>query len=233
MFLAFKKRRCKVRSMTEQPTDVAPPVPARRPGGRSALVRDKVHRAVADLLAERGPADVSIPAVASRAGVNPTSIYRRWHTREGLIADVAITRLERDFPLPDTGSLRGDLDAWATTAAADLAQPEGRLFLLALIASIPGTPQAQAERNEHLQRRIRDVSRLVDRAARRGEDPPDAGTIVDAILGPLYLRALWDAIPADPAYPRSLVDRLLTSLPGPREGSTRRHPPRVAPGRPG
>jgi AcrR family transcriptional regulator len=184
--------------------------PGRRPGGRSALVRAKVHQATADLLAEGGTAELSIPAVAHRAGVNPTSIYRRWHTREGLIADVAMTRLERDLPLPDTGSLRGDLTAWATAAAADLARPEGRMFLLALITSIPGTPQAQAERNEHFQRRIRGLVRLVDRAAGRGENPPDPGTVADAILGPLYLRALWDALPAGPAYACSLVDRLLS-----------------------
>jgi len=182
-----------------------------RPGGRSALVRDKVHQATADLLAERGTAALSIPAVASRAGVNPTSIYRRWHTREGLLADVAMTMLERDFPLPDTGSLRGDLIAWATAAAADLAQPGGRVFLLALVASIPDTPDAQAERNEHLQRRIRSLSQLVRRAADRGENPPDAATIADAILGPIYLRAMWDALPAGPGYARSLVDRLLSA----------------------
>jgi len=39
---------------------------------------------------------------------------------------------------------RGDLTAWATSAAADPARPEGRLFLLAVITSIPSTPQAQA-----------------------------------------------------------------------------------------
>ncbi len=183
--------------------------PARRPGGRSALVRAKVHQAVLDLLAERGTAETSIPVVAQRAGVNPTSIYRRWRTREGLLADVAMSRLERDLPLPDTGSLRGDLTAWAASAAADLARPEGRLFLLALITSIPSTPEAQAERDQHLQRRIRAIRQVTDRAAGRGESPPDPGAIADAVLGPLYRRALWGTLPADPAYPSSLVDRLL------------------------
>ncbi|MGO9081955.1 MAG: TetR/AcrR family transcriptional regulator [Streptosporangiaceae bacterium] len=184
---------------------------ARRPGGRSALVRARVHQAVAELLAERGSAGLTIPAVAQRADVNPTSIYRRWHTCEGLIADVAMTLLERDHPLPDTGNLRTDLTAWATSVAADLARPEGRMILLALSASIPGTPEARAERNQHLQRRIRGIMQIADRAADRGENPPDAGAIADAILGPLYLRALWGVLPADPGYPQSLVDRLLSA----------------------
>jgi AcrR family transcriptional regulator len=184
--------------------------PARRPGGRSALVRVRVHQAVLDLLAERGTAELSIPAVAQRAGVNPTSIYRRWRTREGLLADVAMSHLEHDLPLPDTGSLRGDLTTWAASAAADLARPEGRLFLLALVTSIPSTPEAQAERDQHLQRRIRAIRQVTDRAADRGENPPDPGTIADAVLGPLYRRALWGTLPADPAYASSLVDRLLS-----------------------
>jgi hypothetical protein len=43
-----------------------------------------------------------------------------------------------------------------------------------------------------------------------GREPPDPGTIADAVLGPLYRRALWGTLPADPAYPSSLVDRLLS-----------------------
>jgi hypothetical protein len=110
------------------------------------------------------------------------------------------------LPLPDTGSLRGDLTAWAASAAADLARPEGRLFLLALVTSIPSTPEAQAERDQHLQRRIRAIRQVTG----RGESPPDPGTIADAVLGPLYRRALWGTLPADPAYASSLVDRLLS-----------------------
>jgi hypothetical protein len=52
-------------------------------------------------------------------------------------------------------------------------------------------------------------SRLRAPLAGRGESPPDPGTIADAVLGPLYRRALWGTLPADPAYPSSLVDRLL------------------------
>ena len=43
-----------------------------------------------------------------------------------------------------------------------------------------------------------------------GLEPPDPGTIADAVLGPLYRRALWGTLPADPAYASSLVDRLLS-----------------------
>ena len=65
-----------------------------RPGGRSARVRDAVHKAVVELLAD-GEIDVAIPKIAERAGVNPTSIYRRWGSRDHLLLDAAVTRLRK------------------------------------------------------------------------------------------------------------------------------------------
>lgn len=181
-------------------------------------MRDDVHQAVLDLLAEQGTAELSIPVIAQRAGVNPSSIYRRWRTREGLLADMAMSRLEHDLPLPDTGSLRGDLTAWAASAAADLARPEGRLFLLALITSIPHTPEAQAERDQHLQRRIQALRQVTDRAAFRGETPRPGH---DRRHGPgPALPARYGALsPPIPPMQTHSVDRLLS--PASRTGATR------------
>ena len=57
---------------------------------------------------------------------------------------------------------------------------------------------------------MRALRQVTDRAASRGENPPDPGTIADTVLGPLYRRALWGTLPAEPAYASSLVDRLLS-----------------------
>lgn len=180
--------------------------PARRTGGRSARVVAAVHQAVAELLDDPA-AELTIPAVARRAGVNPVSVYRRWGTREGLLADVAITRLERDSPPQETGSLRGDLIAWAAAAVEDMATPLGRAFLQAMVMSLPSTPEADAERSTHLRRRMVTVQeRIFDRAAARGEQVPDIADVLDIVMAPLYVRVLWGVPQADPA---TLVDRLL------------------------
>ncbi|WP_425426289.1 TetR/AcrR family transcriptional regulator [Amycolatopsis australiensis] len=54
------------------------------PGGRSARVREAVHDAVVELHAA-GEIDAAIPRIAERAGVNPTSVYRRWGSRDHLL----------------------------------------------------------------------------------------------------------------------------------------------------
>ena len=180
--------------------------PIRRTGGRSARVVAAVHQAALELL-EDAEAEVTIPAVARRAGVNPVSVYRRWGTREGLIADVAISRLERDSPPTDTGSLRGDLIAWAQAAVENMGTPLGRTFLQAMVLSMPTTPEADVDRSAHLRRRVATVqNQIFDRAAARGERVPPVADVFDVVLAPLYLRVLWGTPQADPV---ALVDRLL------------------------
>src|SRR6516162_5631143 len=102
----------------------------RRTGGRSARVVAAVHDAVNDLVAQRNPREVTVAEIAERAGVNPTSIYRRWGSLEALVLDVETARLP---PIPDTGTLRGDLLAFAANAATDIARPGGLAFLHAVI----------------------------------------------------------------------------------------------------
>ncbi|XUL91420.1 TetR/AcrR family transcriptional regulator [Streptomyces galilaeus] len=92
---------------------VAESSPRRRTGGRSAVVLMAVRKAVEELIAEQGSDAVTIPMVAERAGVNHSSIYRRWGDARTMVNDLATYRLDADRGLPDTGDLGADLTAWA------------------------------------------------------------------------------------------------------------------------
>ncbi|MFF7231289.1 TetR/AcrR family transcriptional regulator C-terminal ligand-binding domain-containing protein [Streptomyces sioyaensis] len=178
-------------------------------------VRRAVHQAAIDLLFDPEGADLTIPAIAQRAGVNHTSIYRRWGSKEALVADVVTTRLERDSPLVDTGTLRGDLIAWAEAGVASLRTPEGRLLVRAIALSMPASAQAQVERAQHFQRRVHSIEQIRERAAARGETPPPLEQILDLLLAPLYIRAIFGIDPPATGYPELLVDRLLSDAGGP------------------
>lgn len=171
-------------------------------------MRSAVHEAVLALLASDG-AEISVAEVARRAGVNPTSVYRRWGCRDRLIMDAAVSRLRDTSPMPDTGSLRGDLFAWAGRLEERLAEPEGRTLLRALIATMPGHPEAVGARQEFLRHRLDDIARMLDRAAARGEHPPSAERVVERVIAPLYLRVLFGTAEAAPGYGTDLVERLL------------------------
>src|SRR3546814_13923262 len=64
-----------------------------RPGGRSARVQESIHSAVRSLLQEQDRASLTVPQIAARAGVTPSTIYRRWGDLPALLGDVAIARM--------------------------------------------------------------------------------------------------------------------------------------------
>ncbi|KDN16563.1 TetR/AcrR family transcriptional regulator [Amycolatopsis rifamycinica] len=186
-----------------------------RPGGRSARVRDAVHDAVVELLAA-GEIDAAIPKIAERAGVNPTSIYRRWGSREALLLDAAVTRLRSTSPIPDTGSLRGDLLGWAEGVEHAMRDRHGQILLRALVATMGPAEQPV----EYLRARGEDLQAALDRAEGRGEPVPTVDEVLDFVLAPLYLRVLFRR-PIGPGTAAGLVDRLFTALragPAPRAG---------------
>ncbi len=175
-----------------------------RPGGRSARVQAAVYQAVTDLIGEQGHEHVTIPAVAARAGVNPTSIYRRWGDARQLLAAVAVTRLTADGALPDTGSLRGDLTAWAEGLLADISKPDG----LASLRTVVNAADRHC-RGLCLRERNDQVAAMLQRGRDRGEPSLALPEVVDHLVAPLYFRVLFGIQPTDEAYAEALVDKLL------------------------
>jgi AcrR family transcriptional regulator len=182
--------------------------PARRTGGRSARVRAQVHRAVTELLAERRSA-ITVPEVAARAGVHPTSLYRRWGTIEALILDVAVSRLTEESPVPDTGELRADLLTYAQRVAGDLKQPDRLAFLRTVLAVSDASDPRNDPRAPLLGARGAQIQVMLDRAAQHGEASLHYTDVLDGILAPIYLRSLFDVGGVDDAYLTRLVDHLL------------------------
>jgi AcrR family transcriptional regulator len=182
---------------------------ARRPGGRGARVGAAVHQAVTDLISERGYARFSVGEVAARAGVADSSIYRRWGSLETLLADVALTRLNARSPMPDTGSLAGDLRTYAANVAREITGPDGLALLRLAVALSSNGQQGLQARDDLLAERARQLQSMLDRARERGEHAPDAFGVVDHILAPMYIRVLFGMGPLSPDYIDGLVDRLL------------------------
>lgn len=164
--------------------------PARRPGGRSARVRAAVHTAVEELLREHPVSELTVTQVAQRSGVHVGTLYRRWGDLDGLLLDVVTEQVTSQSPMPDTGSLGGDLRAYAHQVAADLSGTQGKLFLRTLVAQRLATddlPDGTGEsRAPALERRYSDLQDLLDRAAARNENPPTLHDVLETIVAPLF-----------------------------------------------
>jgi AcrR family transcriptional regulator len=177
--------------MGKKPDDHTEPSGQRRPGGRAAEVVAAVHTATVALLEEQGYERMEIPAIAERAGVNKTSIYRRWPGKAELVLDVALVRIRAEVPLPDTGTLQGDLTALMRAIAAANATPFAGGLLRALI-SREGEAGVAELRERFWNERYSISGEVLRRAIARGDLPAatDHRLMLEMAVAPLFLRAL-------------------------------------------
>ncbi|CAO5227481.1 TetR/AcrR family transcriptional regulator [Frankia sp. AgKG'84/4] len=172
-----------------------------RPGGRTARVRASVLQAAGDVLAERGFAQLDLADVARLAGVGKTTVYRRWGTVAGLVADLLAEMAEESVPRTETGSLLGDLRANADLVRRTLGDPrQGALFQAVIAAATYDERTAQALRRFY-DARIAEWAPCVARAVDRGEAPAgtDPAEVIRAVSAPLYYGLLTAGKPPDEA----------------------------------
>ncbi|WP_438292575.1 TetR/AcrR family transcriptional regulator [Streptomyces sp. HUAS TT7] len=170
-----------------------------RPGGRTARVRAAVLRAAGDALAEHGFDGLDLADVARRAEVGKTTVYRRWFTTTGLVADLLDDMAEQSSPRTDTGSLDGDLLANARLVVKTLTDPRQGALFKAVIAAATCDPRAARALHRFYATRIEEWAPCVTQAAERGEVPPgtDAAEVIRAVSAPLYYRFLVSGDPLD------------------------------------
>ncbi|MGW0531465.1 TetR/AcrR family transcriptional regulator [Streptomyces sp. NPDC003032] len=196
---------------------------AHRTGGRprSATADAAILEATRQGLVELGWSKLTLGAVATRAGVAKTTLYRRWAGKSELVVD-AVAELFDELELPDRGSLAADIEGVVLQFAVLLGRPETKTALMAVVA--------ESTRDEPLRHRIRTSivdrqKRLVlagrERAQERGELPaePDsaaagrtADLIFDVIAGAVVHRALVSAEPVDEEWARRFTLLLLGGL---------------------
>lgn len=191
--------------MPHDPADDRAAAPRRRPGGRSSRVRAAVTAATFDLLDEVGYDRMQLTDVAARAGVNKSTVYRRWSTKADLVADLFIELAEAEAPTPDTGSLARDLEELLREAVALLKRKRIRSVLGALISQTDDGSLARA-RSVFWADRVGRSSAIVARAVERGELPPDTDgdRFMHAVFGPVYLRLVVFGEDVDDDYLRAL-----------------------------
>jgi AcrR family transcriptional regulator len=161
-----------------------------RPGGRTARVRAAVLDATQDELVEHGFHGLTMDQVAARAGVGKTTVYRRWGSTAGLVADLMTELANQSSPHADTGSIEGDLRANALSVLGALT--DGRLgaTFQAVIAAATCDEQAAQALHTFYSRRIGEWAHVVELAVKRGELPggTDGMEVIRAVSAPLYYR---------------------------------------------
>ncbi|MGW2443991.1 TetR/AcrR family transcriptional regulator [Streptomyces sp. NPDC001675] len=192
--------------------DETPKRPRRRaPAGAAVLredVTEAIRAAVFEELAAVGYARMSIEGIARRAGVGKTAVYRRWRSKLHLVLDVVSALAVLGLPVPDTGSLEGDLRLLYGITSRALRHPVASQIIPDLQAEAARSPEIA----EALQKAVRDgqdsvASRIVAAAEQRGEvrSGVDTDLALDLISGPLYWRSV---VIRSPKLPKNYLDDL-------------------------
>jgi AcrR family transcriptional regulator len=171
-------------------SEVAPPRPRGRP--RSAEAHGAILGAAAALLAEGGFAQLTMEAVASRAGVSKATVYRRWKSKEDLVLEL-VSAMPYGGEPPDTGSVEGDLVELTQIQIdriADTPLPRMMPRLLAETFDAPDLHDAIVENAVDVLRGT--IAAILRHGIERGElrSDFDVELAVDALHGSIVYRIL-------------------------------------------
>jgi AcrR family transcriptional regulator len=166
----------------------------RAPAGAAVLredITEAIQLALLEELAAVGYGRLSIEAVARRAGVGKTAVYRRWPSKLDMVLEIVSAVAGGAMPLPDTGSLQSDLDIFLRFTARALRHPLASQIIPDLLAEAARNEKIATTLQEALQANQHGIGvLLIGRAVKRGElsGDVDPDLAVDLIIGPLYWR---------------------------------------------
>ncbi|MBI3215760.1 MAG: TetR/AcrR family transcriptional regulator [Mycobacterium sp.] len=190
----------------------------RTPTGAAVLkpeITDAITAAVLDELAEQGYARLSMEAVAKRAGVGKSALYRRWASKQEMTLAVLAEFSVGQADIPDTGSLRGDIRAVLEGVATWLSHPQFSRILPDLVAEMARTPELSDLVEGMIGRPRRERGRvMLEQAIERGEltRDTDLELALDVLAAPIYWRLTIRDGDMEPDYLDKLVAMLVRAL---------------------
>lgn len=173
--------------------------------------QQELYTAVVDLVVEYGYERLTMDQVATTAHVSKATLYRQWGSKAVLVANAIKQITPATIPVKNTGSLRGDLRAWAREAGAT-PDPQRELVTAVLHACKSDPELREALRDVVVTGARADFDEVYARAAKRGEieaDAPALAFVPVALAGPLILGGIIDDREVDTAYLYDYIDAVL------------------------
>jgi len=200
----------------------------RRPGGRTADVTRRVQKAIIELLIEGGVQSCTIKAVAERAEIERSTLYRRFPDKWEAIIDALMARAAADV-MPDLGdAFAEDLASVLRKLKDTLESPLGRALLEVAIElrANDGEEYPRA----YFDRRMAQLAPMFEAAIKRGELPAhvDREALFTAAAGPIYFRMFIAGRKVDEDYIGSIVSSICWLYCSPSAAAKLSLPARIA-----
>ena len=178
---------------------------------REARLDGAIPAATLELIAEVGIHDFRMEDVAERAGVGKAAIYRRFRSKDELVA-ASVAALVSEITIPDTGSTREDLMALMGEAVAVYRDPIKAGVMPSVVGAMRQRPElARALREGFLAQRRAALRAVLDRGVVRGDLRPDLDVelALDVLGGALFYRLLVTGGPIDAKLAEGIADLVL------------------------
>ncbi|MEV4350567.1 TetR/AcrR family transcriptional regulator [Actinoplanes sp. NPDC049596] len=172
-----------------------------------------ILRATYELLGETGYQGLRVDAVAARAQASKATLYRHWPTKAELVSDAVRVCKAVDKPLPDTGTLRGDLEAWFCDMATMISSDQGPV-LAGLFMALHTEPELATQLRQMQESKLPLAEAICERAVTRGELRPgyDPRLIEEIVPAMVFMRGFALGEPLDQAFIDHLVDDIVLPL---------------------
>lgn len=183
---------------------------AREVDPRVERSRRIILTAAHELLGELGYGGITIEAVAARAGVGKSTIYRQWSGKLDLV-EAAMLELKADLAAPASGSVRERMTGLLEQVATRLADSTWSACLPAMIDGAERDPELLALHRRFSYERRQDMIDLLAEGVANGEiaSDLDLGLVAACLVGPIMVHRLLLHDPFDPAGVPALVDLVL------------------------
>ncbi|MEA2715687.1 MAG: hypothetical protein QOI99_4 [Actinomycetota bacterium] len=176
--------------------------------------------AALELMAEAGCGGVTMEAVAARAGVGKSTVYRHWPGKFELVED-AIRSIGAGVVAQTGGTVRERVTALLVQVARGMADSTWSSCLPAIIDAAERDPEVlEIHRRVARQRRQVLIDLLAEGVA-AGEVAPDVdlGLLAECLIGPMVTRRLLLHEAFDPTDVAALVDQVMPE-PAPLRGKS-------------
>jgi AcrR family transcriptional regulator len=170
--------------------------------------------AALEVLSETGYDGMTIDMVATRAKAGKATLYRRWPSKAELVIDAVACIKQRDLealPVPDTGSLRGDLVAMVRNPSIEDARRKLQI-MAGVMSMVSDSPElADAVKVAIVEPRAAINRTIMQRAIDRGEISADCDIETLSLITPSMVayRTLLLRQPVTREFLISLIDKIL------------------------
>ncbi|HTX39084.1 MAG TPA: TetR/AcrR family transcriptional regulator [Bryobacteraceae bacterium] len=185
-----------------------------RPRDQSA--RRRILKAALDLMDQTAFAQVTVEAIAERAGASKATVYRWWPNKAAVVIEAFREAVAPQLPLRDTGSLREDLSTQVRNFAKLLSGPGGRMLRSFVVAARSDPEVAAAFRSIWSDPRRAEAKEMLRQKQASGQLRKDADLdlVLDSLYGPLYYRFLVKNEPPSQKYAAELAELVIRGLAG-------------------